>query len=101
MGTAWANIYKGSDDIVSELIEVPSYDGTLVPMSIMRNKNTKLDGNNVCILYGYGAYGTLVREIISMNTSLLIICWFSVVLCWFMHMYVAVAKKEKHGTWPV
>lgn len=53
---------KGSDDIVSELIEVPSYDGTLVPMSIMRNKNTKLDGNNVCILYGYGAYGTLVRE---------------------------------------
>lgn len=53
---------KGSDEIVSELIEVPSYDGTLVPMSIMRNKNTKLDGNNVCILYGYGAYGTLVRE---------------------------------------
>ncbi len=53
---------EGSDDIVTELIEVPSYDGTLVPMSIMRNKNTKLDGNNVCILYGYGAYGTLVRE---------------------------------------
>ena len=52
----------GSDDIVSELIEVPSYDGTLVPMSIMRNKNTKLDGNNVCILWGYGAYGTIVRE---------------------------------------
>ena len=52
----------GSNDIVSELIEVPSYDGTLVPMSIMRNKNTKLDGNNVCILWGYGAYGTIVRE---------------------------------------
>lgn len=53
---------KGSDDIVSELIEVPSYDGALVPMSIMRNKNTKLDGNNVCILYGYGAYGSIIRE---------------------------------------
>lgn len=53
---------EGSDDIVSELIEVPSYDGTLVPMSIMRNKNTRLDGNNVCIISGYGAYGTLVRE---------------------------------------
>ena len=52
----------GSDDIITELIEVPSYDGTLVPMSIMRNKNTKLDGNNVCILWGYGAYGTIVRE---------------------------------------
>jgi prolyl oligopeptidase len=53
---------EGSDDIVSELVEVPSYDGTLVPMSIMRNKNTKLDGNNVCLLTGYGAYGSLVRE---------------------------------------
>ena len=52
-------IIENSDDVVSELIEVPSYDGTLVPMSIMRNKNTKLDGNNVCILYGYGAYGTM------------------------------------------
>lgn len=55
-------IINGSDDIVSELIEVPSYDGTLVPMSIMRHKNTKLDGNNVCLVYGYGAYGTIVRE---------------------------------------
>jgi len=51
-----------SDNMVSEIIEVPSYDGTLVPMSIMRNKNTKLDGNNICILYGYGAYGAIVRE---------------------------------------
>ena len=52
----------GSDDIVTELIEVPSYDGTNVPMSIMRNKNTKLDGNNVCILYGYGAYGISTKD---------------------------------------
>lgn len=50
-------VLEGSDDIVTEIIEVPSFDGTLVPMSIMRNKNTRLDGNNVCILYGYGAYG--------------------------------------------
>ncbi len=52
----------GSDDIVTELIEVPSYDGTLIPMSIMRNKNTKMDGNNVCILWGYGAYGIYGKE---------------------------------------
>jgi prolyl oligopeptidase len=51
-----------SNEIATELIEVPSYDGTLIPMSVMRNKNTKLDGNNVCILYGYGAYGTIVRD---------------------------------------
>ena len=52
----------GSDDIVTELVEVPSYDGTLVPMSIMRNKNTRLDGNNTCILYGYGAYGISTKD---------------------------------------
>jgi prolyl oligopeptidase len=53
---------EGSDDIVTELIEVPSFDGTLVPMSIMRSMNTKLDGNNICILYGYGAYGISLKD---------------------------------------
>jgi prolyl oligopeptidase len=52
----------GSDEMVTEIIEVPSYDSTLVPMSITRNKNTKLDGNNVCILWGYGAYGIIGKE---------------------------------------
>ncbi len=52
----------GSDDIVTELVEVPSYDGTLVPMSIMRNKNTRLDANSNCILYGYGAYGISTKD---------------------------------------
>ena len=55
-------IFPGSDDIITELIEVPSYDGTLVPMSIMRNKNTPLNGDNVCILYGYGAYGITIKD---------------------------------------
>lgn len=50
-------LLAGYEDIVSELVEVPSYDGTLVPLSIMRNKNTPLDGSAVCLLYGYGAYG--------------------------------------------
>lgn len=52
----------GSEDIVTELIEVPSHDGTLVPLSIMRNKHTKLDGNNIVLLYGYGAYGISVKD---------------------------------------
>ncbi|MBS1759360.1 MAG: prolyl oligopeptidase family serine peptidase [Bacteroidetes bacterium] len=55
-------IFPGSDDIITELIEVPSYDGTQVPMSIMRNKNTPLNGDNVCILYGYGAYGITIKD---------------------------------------
>ena len=34
-----------------------SKDGTKVPLSILRKKGTKLDGNNPTILYGYGGYG--------------------------------------------
>jgi prolyl oligopeptidase len=34
-----------------------SKDGTRVPLSIIRRKGTKLDGNNPTILYGYGGYG--------------------------------------------
>lgn len=55
-------ILPGSDNIITELIEVPSHDGVLVPMTIMRDKNTVLDGNNVCILYGYGAYGIDTKD---------------------------------------
>jgi prolyl oligopeptidase len=55
-------LLTGWENIVSEIIEVPSYDGTLVPMSIMRDKDTKLDGNNICFLYGYGAYGIGTKD---------------------------------------
>ncbi len=34
-----------------------SKDGTQIPMSIIRRKDTKLDGNNPTVLYGYGGYG--------------------------------------------
>jgi len=34
-----------------------SRDRTRVPISIMRRKGTKLDGQNPTILYGYGGYG--------------------------------------------
>ncbi|MCP4583113.1 MAG: S9 family peptidase [candidate division Zixibacteria bacterium] len=35
-----------------------SKDGTRVPINILRNKGTKLDGTNPTILYGYGGYGS-------------------------------------------
>jgi prolyl oligopeptidase len=49
--------YPGFQDLVSEEVEVPSHDGTMVPLSIIHRKNLPLDGSNCCILEGYGAYG--------------------------------------------
>lgn len=38
-------------------VKVPSYDGTLIPLSIVHPKGMKLDGTNPALLEGYGAYG--------------------------------------------
>jgi prolyl oligopeptidase len=47
------------DTSAYEAVEVKakSADGTMVPMSIIRAKNIKLDGNRPTHLVGYGAYG--------------------------------------------
>lgn len=49
--------YDNPQDIVSEEVKVPSYDGTLVPLSIVHRRDIKLDGSNPTLLEGYGAYG--------------------------------------------
>lgn len=49
--------YPGFEDLVSEEVEVPGYDGTMIPLSIIHKKGLPLDGSNSCILTGYGAYG--------------------------------------------
>jgi prolyl oligopeptidase len=49
--------YPGFDDLVSEEVEVPGHDGTMVPLSIIHRKDLKLDGSTSAILEGYGAYG--------------------------------------------
>jgi len=38
-------------------VKAKSADGTMVPLSIIRAKNLKLDGNRPTHLIGYGAYG--------------------------------------------
>lgn len=50
--------FPGIENIVAEEIEIPSHDGVMVPLSIIYDK-TKVnkDGNNICYLDGYGAYG--------------------------------------------
>lgn len=50
--------YKDLEYLVSEEVEIPSHDGTLVPLSIIYDKRfLKNDGRNICYLSGYGAYG--------------------------------------------
>ncbi len=45
-----------SADFVTEQRFFTSKDGTKVPMFIIHKKGLKLDGNNPCLLYGYGGF---------------------------------------------
>jgi prolyl oligopeptidase len=44
-------------DLESVEVKAQSYDGTLIPLSIVYRKGLKLDGSNPALLEGYGAYG--------------------------------------------
>lgn len=44
-------------DYVAERIMAPSWDGALVPVTILRHKDTPVDGSAPVLLYGYGSYG--------------------------------------------
>ena len=44
----------------SEEVKVVSYDGTMVPLSIIMKAGTRLDGRNPTLLIGYGSYGTTI-----------------------------------------
>ncbi len=64
--------YPGINDLVVIETEVRSYDGTMVPLSIVYKKNVKLNGQANCLLRGYGAYGISITPYFStMNLALL------------------------------
>jgi prolyl oligopeptidase len=42
-------------------VEVKGYDGTMIPLSIIHKKGTRKDSSNICLLEGYGAYGTSIN----------------------------------------
>ncbi|HXY01121.1 MAG TPA: prolyl oligopeptidase family serine peptidase [Candidatus Limnocylindrales bacterium] len=44
-------------DLESHELKVKSYDGTMVPLSVVYKKGLKLDGKNPTLLEGYGSYG--------------------------------------------
>ena len=47
-----------SEDYIVERVEYKSHDERLVPLTITRHKNTKIDGSANLLLYGYGSYGS-------------------------------------------
>jgi prolyl oligopeptidase len=49
--------FDAPTDIEAREVRVRSHDGVEVPMAIILRKDTKLDGRNPTIVYGYGAYG--------------------------------------------
>ena len=75
------NALPFADNLVVEEIEVPSYDGTLVPLTIIRRKDLKLNGSNVAIINGYGAYGLSISPSFNLIYAMLankgIICCFA------------------------
>lgn len=55
-----AGPYDHPANLESKEVKVRSYDGTLVPLSIVYPKGVKLDGSNPTLLSGYGAYGIVI-----------------------------------------
>lgn len=53
------------NNIVNEIIEVASHDGTMVPMTIVRTKNYEANGANKAVIHAYGAYGLNIDPIYS------------------------------------
>ena len=48
------------DDYVVERIMAPARDGVTVPVTILRHKDTPIDGSAPMLLYGYGSYGITI-----------------------------------------
>ncbi len=49
--------YPELQDVEVKEIEIPSHDGTMVPLSIIHKKGIKRNANNPVFITGYGAYG--------------------------------------------
>jgi prolyl oligopeptidase len=61
-------------DLIIEEVQVPSYDGAMVPLSIVYKKGIKSDGANPTLIDAYGAYGYTYKSEFDRNR-----------LAWFDH----------------
>ncbi len=46
-----------SNDYVVERILAPAHDGQAIPVTLLRHRDTPVDGSAPLLLYGYGSYG--------------------------------------------
>jgi prolyl oligopeptidase len=49
--------FDAPTNLESVEVKARSYDGTMIPLSIVYKRGLKLDGSNPTLLWGYGAYG--------------------------------------------
>lgn len=56
-----------SKKYVSERVHAKAKDGTLIPVSVVRRRDTPRDGNAPLLLYGYGSYGISLPVAFSSN----------------------------------
>ena len=49
--------YPELENLVVKEVMVESHDGVMVPVSILHNKNMKMDGSTPLTMYSYGSYG--------------------------------------------
>lgn len=95
-----------ANNLIVEEIEVPGYDGTLIPLTIIRRKDLKLNGNNTAIVNGYGAYGATITP--RFNKTFAVLANKGVVVC-FAHVRgggekgdnwrIGGTKQSKPNTW--
>ena len=55
-GMQQAGPYDNPGNLESVEVKIPSYDGTMVPLSIVYKKGLKVDGTNPTLMEGYGGY---------------------------------------------
>ncbi len=58
------------DELTSERMDLPSKDGTRIPVMLLRRKDTPLDGSAPTILYGYGGFRVGVVPAFSRSAAL-------------------------------
>jgi oligopeptidase B len=46
------------ENYIVERVDCKSHDGRMIPLTITRHKDTKIDGSANLLLYGYGSYGS-------------------------------------------